>query len=131
MQSDVLAPADPQGHRRVHAKGHRPHAIIGFSEVLSERMFGELNEKQEEYLKDTYASGQHLLSLINDILDLSKIEAGRMELELSNFDLPTAINNALTLVQERAGRRGISPHLAVDERLGQIQADERRFGRFS
>ena len=59
------------------------NAIIGFSEVLSERMFGDLNEKQEEYLKDIYASGQHLLSLINDILDLSKIEAGRMELERS------------------------------------------------
>ena len=53
------------------------NAIIGFSEVLNERMFGELNEKQDEYLKDIYASGQHLLSLINDILDLSKIEAGR------------------------------------------------------
>jgi signal transduction histidine kinase len=52
------------------------NAIIGFSEVLSDRMFGELNEKQEEYLKDIYASGTHLLSLINDILDLSKIEAG-------------------------------------------------------
>ena len=58
------------------------NAIIGFSEVLSERMFGELNEKQEEYLKDIHASGTHLLSLINDILDLSKVEAGRMELEL-------------------------------------------------
>jgi two-component system, NtrC family, sensor kinase len=64
------------------------NAIIGFSEVLSERMFGELNEKQEEYLKDIYASGTHLLSLINDILDLSKIEAGRMELELTDFHLP-------------------------------------------
>jgi GAF domain-containing protein len=61
------------------------NAIIGFSEVLTERMFGELNEKQEEYLKDIYASGTHLLSLINDILDLSKIEAGRMELELTDF----------------------------------------------
>jgi two-component system, NtrC family, sensor kinase len=61
----------------------------GFSEVLTDRMFGELNEKQEEYLKDIYASGTHLLSLINDILDLSKIEAGRMDLELSEFDLPT------------------------------------------
>ena len=79
------------------------NAIIGFSEVLTERMFGELNEKQDEYLKDIYASGQHLLSLINDILDLSKIEAGRMELELTDFDLPTAIENALTLVRERAG----------------------------
>src|SRR5262249_45199013 len=74
------------------------NAIIGFSEVLSERMFGELNEKQEEYLKDIYASGTHLLSLINDILDLSKIEAGRMELELTDFHLPTALDSALTLV---------------------------------
>ena len=64
------------------------NAIIGFSEVLTERMFGELNEKQDEYLQDIHASGQHLLSLINDILDLSKIEAGRMELELADFDLP-------------------------------------------
>jgi GAF domain-containing protein len=102
------------------------NAIIGFSEVLSEKMFGELNEKQEEYSKDIHASGQHLLSLINDILDLSKIEAGRMELELSDFHLPTALDSALTLVRERAGRRGIALHLAVDERLGQIQGDERK-----
>ena len=102
------------------------NAIIGFSEVLSERMFGELNEKQDEYLKDIHASGQHLLSLINDILDLSKIEAGRMELELSDFDLPMTIDNALTLVRERAGRRGIELHKTVDERLGQIQADDRK-----
>jgi signal transduction histidine kinase len=102
------------------------NAIIGFSEVLTERMFGELNEKQDEYLKDIYASGTHLLSLINDILDLSKIEAGRMELELTDFDLPTAIDNALTLVRERAGRRGITVHKAVDNRLGPIRADERK-----
>jgi GAF domain-containing protein len=102
------------------------NAIIGFSEVLSERMFGDLNEKQEEYSKDIHASGQHLLSLINDILDLSKIEAGRMELELSDFHLPTALDSALTLVRERAGRRGIVLHMNVDSRLGQIQADERK-----
>jgi two-component system, NtrC family, sensor kinase len=102
------------------------NAIIGFSEVLSERMFGELNEKQEEYSKDIHASGQHLLSLINDILDLSKIEAGRMELELSDFHLPTALDSALTLVRERAGRRGIALQMNVDNRLGQIQADERK-----
>jgi GAF domain-containing protein len=102
------------------------NAIIGFSEVLSERMFGDLNEKQEEYLKDIYASGTHLLSLINDILDLSKIEAGRMELELTDFDLPQAIDNALTLVRERAGRRGIALHQSVDEHLGEIKGDERK-----
>jgi len=102
------------------------NAIIGFSEVLSERMFGELNEKQEEYLKDIYASGTHLLSLINDILDLSKIEAGRMELELTDFYLPQAIENALTLVRERAGRRGIALAQTMDERLGNIRGDERK-----
>jgi len=102
------------------------NAIIGFSEVLSDRMFGELNEKQEEYLKDIYASGTHLLSLINDILDLSKIEAGRMELELTEFDLPTAIENALMLIRERAGRRSITLHTNIDNRLGQVQADERK-----
>jgi signal transduction histidine kinase/putative methionine-R-sulfoxide reductase with GAF domain len=102
------------------------NAVIGFSEVLSERMFGELNEKQDEYLKDIHASGQHLLSLINDILDLSKIEAGKMELEVSEFDLPMAIDNALTLVRERAARRSIALHTTLGERLGQIQGDERK-----
>jgi signal transduction histidine kinase len=102
------------------------NAIIGFSEVLTDRMFGELNEKQEEYLKDIYASGTHLLSLINDILDLSKIEAGRMELELTDFHLPTALDNALMLVRERAGRRSITLQTSIDERLGEVQADERK-----
>jgi len=102
------------------------NAVIGFSEVLIDRMFGELNEKQEEYLKDIYASGTHLLSLINDILDLSKIEAGRMELELTDFHLPTAIDNALMLVRERAGRRSIALHTSIDHRFGHIQADERK-----
>jgi len=102
------------------------NAIIGFSEVLTDRMFGDLNEKQDEYLKDIYASGTHLLSLINDILDLSKIEAGRMELELTDFHLPTALDNALTLVRERAGRRSIALHTSIDNRLGEIQGDERK-----
>jgi GAF domain-containing protein len=102
------------------------NAIIGFSEVLNERMFGDLNEKQEEYLKDIHASGQHLLSLINDILDLSKIEAGRMELELTDFDLPMAIDNALTLVRERASRRGVTLTSTVGERVGAIRGDERK-----
>jgi signal transduction histidine kinase len=103
------------------------NAIIGFSEILTERMFGDLNDKQEEYLQDIYTSGKHLLSLINDILDLSKIEAGRMELEVTYFDLPAALDNAMTLVRERAGRRGIALEMTVDERLGQINADERKF----
>jgi signal transduction histidine kinase len=71
------------------------NAVIGFSEVLDARMFGELNDKQAEYVKDIHESGRHLLSLINDILDLSKIEAGRMELALNRFDLPQALENAV------------------------------------
>jgi signal transduction histidine kinase len=102
------------------------NAIIGFSEVLRERLFGELNDKQDEYMKDIHASGQHLLSLINDILDLSKIEAGRMELEIAAFHLPTAIENALTLVRERAGRRSLTLQATVDERLGEVHGDARK-----
>ena len=102
------------------------NAILGFSEVLAERMFGEVNEKQAEYLQDILSSGRHLLSLINDILDLSKVEAGRLELELGRFHLPTALDNALTLVRERATRHGITLTQTVDQRLGDIVADERK-----
>jgi signal transduction histidine kinase len=103
------------------------NAIIGFSEVLSERMFGEVNEKQADYLKDIHESGSHLLSLINDILDLSKIEAGKMELELSEFDLPAALGNAMTLLKERAQRHGIALKVEINPDLGTLRADERKF----
>jgi signal transduction histidine kinase len=102
------------------------NAIIGFSEVLAERLFGELNEKQAEYTDDILSSGRHLLSLINEILDLSKVEAGRMELELATFDLPTALENARTFVRERAVRHAITLDLSVDERLGEFVGDERK-----
>ncbi|MCH7913984.1 MAG: GAF domain-containing protein [Deltaproteobacteria bacterium] len=102
------------------------NAVIGFSEVLGEKMFGELNEKQNEYVDDIHSSGQHLLSLINDILDLSKVEAGRMELELAKFDLPLTVENAITLVRERATRHGITLDAAIDERLGDFVGDERK-----
>ena len=102
------------------------NAVIGFSEVLIQRMFGELNAKQDEYLKDIHASGQHLLSLINDILDLSKIEAGRMDLAPAPFHLPSALENAVTLVRERAARHGITLALDLDPRLGELVGDERK-----
>jgi len=102
------------------------NAIIGFSEVLHERMFGEVNEKQNEYLEDILSSGRHLLSLINDILDLSKVEAGRMELTPTTFDLPLALDNAVTLVRERASRHGIKLERVIDERLGEVVGDERK-----
>jgi signal transduction histidine kinase len=102
------------------------NAIIGFSEVLAEGMFGEINEKQTEYLQDILESGRHLLSLINDILDLSKIEAGRMELELTDFDLLGAMDNAVTLVRERASRKGITVRIAGEEQIGTVRGDERK-----
>ena len=102
------------------------NAIIGFSEVLGERMFGELNEKQAEYTEDILSSGRHLLSLINEILDLSKVEAGRMELEVATFDLPLAIDNARTFVRERATKHGINLDVTVDDRLGDFVGDERK-----
>jgi len=102
------------------------NAVIGFSEVLLDRMFGELNPKQDEYLQDILTSGRHLLSLINDILDLAKIEAGRMELEVVDFHLPQAIDNSITLIRERASRRAITLGVEIDPRLGEIKGDERK-----
>jgi GAF domain-containing protein len=102
------------------------NAIIGFSDVLLQGMFGETNEKQTEYLRDILSSGQHLLSLINDILDLSKIEAGRMDLDVEAFDLPAAIDDAMLLMRERAARRGITLERHVDEGAGEIRADQRK-----
>ncbi|MDX1376724.1 MAG: ATP-binding protein, partial [Burkholderiales bacterium] len=103
------------------------NAIIGFSEVLRERMFGELTEKQDDYVADILSSGRHLLALINDILDLSKIEAGRMELELSDFPLESAIEGALSLVKERAQRHGVALDCEIGAGIDQIRADERKF----
>ena len=103
------------------------NAIIGFSEVLLARYFGELNEKQDDYLKDIHASGRHLLNLINDVLDLSKVEAGRMELDLSQFDLPAALADAMTLIRERATKHGIALALETDPTLAMVNADERKF----
>ncbi len=102
------------------------NAINGFSEVLLERYFGDLNEKQEEYLRDIAGSGQHLLSLINDILDLSKVEAGRMELEVGTFSLREALGNGLTMLRERAARHGIELFLDIDPDLDETEADERK-----
>jgi signal transduction histidine kinase len=102
------------------------NAITGFSEVLLERMFGEINPKQTEYLQDILSSGRHLLSLINDILDLSKIEAGRMELTTASFHLSLAVDNALTLVKERAARHGIALDVDIDPGLGEFVGDERK-----
>jgi len=102
------------------------NAIIGFSEVLREQMFGELNERQLEYLDDVLLAARHLLSLINDVLDLSKVEAGRMELELSEVSLPEALETGLTMQEERAREARITFGLAVDPAEITVQADERK-----
>ena len=103
------------------------NAVIGFSEVLSEQMFGPLNAKQMEYATDIHGSGHHLLALINDILELSKIEAGRLELEPSEFDVPAAAQTAATLVRERAVRQGLQLVLQIGPEVGTWVADPRRF----
>jgi signal transduction histidine kinase/ActR/RegA family two-component response regulator len=103
------------------------NAVIGFSEVLLERMFGELNQRQEEYLLDILSSGKHLLELLNDILDLSKVEAGRMELEVSMFSVPEVVEQALALVRERAALHRIALAVEIDTELDLVESDERRF----
>jgi signal transduction histidine kinase len=102
------------------------NAIIGFSQVLREQMFGELNAKQADYVDDVLSSGQHLLNLINDILDLAKVEAGRMELQPATFALPEILENATSMVRERATRQGVSLTTATDRSVGLIEADERK-----
>jgi len=103
------------------------NAVIGFSEVLLERMFGDLNERQDEYVRDIWSSGKHLLELLNDILDLSKVEAGRMDLEWSTFSVREALENGLALMRERAARKSISLILEVSPEIGLFHADELRF----
>jgi signal transduction histidine kinase len=102
------------------------NAIIGFSEVLHEQMFGELNERQLTYVDDVLEAGRHLLSLINDVLDLAKIEAGRMELELSEVAIPDVLRSALSMHSERAGRSGIELSLQTEPDEITVDADERR-----
>ena len=100
------------------------NAVIGFSDVLLERMFGELNERQEEYLRDIRSSGHHLLELINEILDLSKVEAGRMDLEVGAGSLADAIDHGLAMVRERAAEHGISLRRDIAGDVGIVWADE-------
>jgi signal transduction histidine kinase/CheY-like chemotaxis protein len=102
------------------------NAIIGFSDVLRERMFGELTERQAEYLDDIHASGRHLLALINDILDLAKVEAGRGELELTDVDVRACLEQGVGMVRERALRGAVDLQLVAPADLGTIRADERR-----
>jgi signal transduction histidine kinase len=103
------------------------NAIIGFCQILHERYFGDLNEKQAEYISDIMDSGKHLLSLINDILDLSKIEAGKMEFEMSPVNLAELVNRSLVMVKEKALAHNIDLDVNVSDIEGmEIKGDERR-----
>lgn len=102
------------------------NAVIGFSQMLKRQVFGDLNEKQLEYVDDIHSSGSHLLSLINDILDLSKVEAGRMELQISQFDLHDSILSAISLFKEKASKHGIKISTEIDENINSVSADERK-----
>jgi signal transduction histidine kinase/CheY-like chemotaxis protein len=100
------------------------NAVIGFSDVLLDRMFGDLNERQDEYVRDIRNSGRHLLDLINEILDLSKVEAGQMELDLGAVSLQHLLEHGVTMVRERAGRHGISLRCEIEPGLGAAHGDE-------
>jgi signal transduction histidine kinase len=102
------------------------NAIIGFSQVLRDEMFGEVNEKQAEYLDDIVSSGNHLLALINDILDLSKVEAGQVELEIAPFSLRDALERGVVMVREWATRDGVSVAFVADPDADVVEGDERR-----
>ena len=102
------------------------NAIIGFSEVLREEMAGPLNASQRQYVEDVLEAGQHLLSLINDILDLAKVEAGRMELALADVSILDTLESGLTMHQARANRNAITLSLAIDPDVGAVRADERK-----
>jgi PAS domain S-box-containing protein len=102
------------------------NAIIGFSEALKDGLMGETTEVQHESIDDIFTSGQHLLSLINDILDLSKVEAGMMALELEEVDLRTLLSNSLTIVKERAAGQGIGLELDIGDDLDVVLLDVRK-----
>ncbi len=102
------------------------NAIVGFSQVLKEKLFGQVNEKQDEYLDDILSSADHLLALINDILDLSKVEAGQVELERRLFSLREALERGVVMVRERAVQNGVEISLELDPQVDLVEGDERR-----
>ena len=102
------------------------NAIIGFSQVLRDEMVGTVNEKQAEYLDDIISSGNHLLSLINDVLDLSKVEAGQVELQVHPFSLREALERGVVMVRERATKDGVRVAFAADQEVDPVDGDERR-----
>lgn len=101
-------------------------AIIGFSELMKDGLVGTLSEQQERFVFDIFNSGQHLLALINDILDLSKVEAGKMELDLEPVPVATLVENSLTIIREKAAKRNVRLELDADPEVGTIRLDPRK-----
>ncbi len=102
------------------------NAIIGFSEVLKDGVVGKLSKKQAEYINDIFTSGQHLLSLINDILDLSKIEAGKMELETEDVCIRDLLTNSMSIIREKAMAHHVRLTLDVAADAGSCRLDARK-----
>src|SRR3954463_5367874 len=102
------------------------NAIIGFSEVLGDGLIGNLSDQQKKFIGDIFSSGKHLLSLINDILDLSKVEAGKMMLDLEGVQISSLFANSLSIIKEKAQARHISLTLDAPKELGTIRADARK-----
>ncbi|MFH0822021.1 MAG: PAS domain S-box protein, partial [Pseudomonadota bacterium] len=102
------------------------NSIIGFSEILEDRLFGPLNDKQVRYVRHVLASGRHLLQLINDILDLAKVESGKMELWLEPVRIAQMLTNSLAMIREKAAKRSLGVDIRIDESLEaiEVQADE-------
>ncbi len=102
------------------------NAISGFSQVLRKQLFGEINEKQAEYLDDILDSSRHLQSLIDDVLDLSKVEAGQIDLHVAPFSLPEALERGVVIVREQATREGVLVSLSSEPGVETVVGDERR-----
>jgi signal transduction histidine kinase/DNA-binding response OmpR family regulator len=103
------------------------NAIIGFSEVLEDQTFGALNAKQAKYVSNVRNSGKHLLNMINDILDLSKIEAGKLELRREKFPLGATVDGIVSIVKVLAGKKSITLDYEIDPELTEIEADPKHF----
>jgi signal transduction histidine kinase len=103
------------------------NAILGFSELLTDEKFGPLNEKQQRYVGNVFSSGRHLLNLINDLLDLSKVEAGKMTIHREQLSLREALEEALNLVNWEAGKKNLHLALSVEQDLSSLFADPVRF----
>ena len=103
------------------------NSIIGFSEVLEDQLFGELNEAQKKYVHNINTSGMHLLQLINDVLDLSKVEAGKMLLQCEDFPISAALHDIETAMRHELDKKNLSFDMEIDERLASINADKQKF----